>query len=234
MLEPSFTVHIDKKLVDPFFCSNTCWQHSNWEVLDSVLAGSAPIKPEAFASSNYISEHPDCLIHSFHYEMKAVSFHSFPFTLHKKRTFIGTHPSCPWEISSTSNIQSFEGKNNGAVSGCMQEEETMCLTRLHKFCHLNASFVSSNCRRSDNNRKTECNPIKDTVVKLNRYTTYRDLFNTPPSRLSYGATKKKNQIRSIWFQRSNNTVNLNSNKYTQWKHFVIISFARKRWYKTAE
>lgn len=70
----------------------------------------APIKPEAFPSSNYISEHPDCLIHSFHYEMKAVSFHSFPFTLHKKRTFIGTHPSCPWEISSTSNIQSFEEK----------------------------------------------------------------------------------------------------------------------------
>lgn len=55
----------------------------------------APNKPEAFTSSNYISEHPDCLIHSFHYEMKAVSLHSFSFTLHKKRTFIGTHPSCP-------------------------------------------------------------------------------------------------------------------------------------------
>lgn len=132
----------------------------------------APIKPEAFASSNYISEHPDCLIHSFHYEMKAVSFHSFPFTLHKKRTFIGTHPSCPWEISSTSNIQSFEEKNNGAVSGCMQEEVSMCLTRLHKFCHLNAVFVSSNYRRFDDNRKTKCIPIKETAVKINRYTTY--------------------------------------------------------------
>lgn len=143
--------------------SNRCW-HSNTEATGRCwilfLQVRAPIKPEAFASSNYISEHPDCLIHSFHYEMKAVSFHSFLFTLHKKRTFIGTHPSCPWEISSTSNIQSFEGKNNGAVSGCMQEEETMSLTRLHKFCHLNAAFVSSNCRRSNNNRKTECIPIK--------------------------------------------------------------------------
>lgn len=70
----------------------------------------AHIKPEAFTSSNYISEHPDCLIHSFHYEMKAVSLFSFPFTLHKKRTFIGTLSSCPWEISSTSNISSFEEK----------------------------------------------------------------------------------------------------------------------------
>lgn len=86
----------------------------------------APNKPEAFTSSNYISEHPDCLIHSFHYEMKAVSLHSFSFTLHKKRTFIGTHPSCPSEISSTSNIQSFERKTMVQFQGVC-EEEKRCL-----------------------------------------------------------------------------------------------------------
>lgn len=72
--------------------------------------------PEAFTCSNYISEHLDCLIHSFQHEMKAVTLVSFPFTLHKKRTFIGAFPSCPWGISSTSNMSCSEGKTS-AVSG---------------------------------------------------------------------------------------------------------------------
>ena len=41
------------------------------------------IKLEAFTSSNYISEHSDCLIHSFHYKMKAV----FSFHLAQKKDF---------------------------------------------------------------------------------------------------------------------------------------------------
>lgn len=67
-------------------------------------------KSEAFTLSNYISEHHDCLIHSFHYEMKAANPFSFAFTLHKKRTFVGALPSSPWEISSTLNISSLREK----------------------------------------------------------------------------------------------------------------------------
>lgn len=115
----------------------------HWEVLDPVLVVFRfHNKPWAFTSSNYISEHLDCLFHSIHFEMKALSLFSFPFTWYKKRTFKGALPCCPWEISSTSNISSFEKKQWCGFRVYRGNRNSLCQTCSNKFCHWNAALIS--------------------------------------------------------------------------------------------
>lgn len=89
--------------------ANRCW-HGTGKRRSCPCRFCLTISPWLLLPVITFSEHLDCLFLSIHFEMKALSLFSFPFTRYKKRTFKGPFPCCPWEISSTSNISSFEEK----------------------------------------------------------------------------------------------------------------------------
>lgn len=69
------------------------------------------LSPVAFASSNNISEHRNCLSHSIHFEVNALKSIFFSFYIIQKRgTFKGASACCPWEISSAAKISTFSRK----------------------------------------------------------------------------------------------------------------------------
>lgn len=110
-----------------------------WILFLQVLAH---IKPSAFTSSNYISEHLDCLFHSIHFHMKALSLFSFTFTWYKDDFW-----RCP-SLLPLRNLKYFKHfkllrRNNSVVSGCvLGTKNSPCQTCSHKFCHRNAAFIS--------------------------------------------------------------------------------------------
>ena len=89
----------------------------------------------AFTSSNYISEHLDCLFHSIHFEMKALSLVSFPFHMVQKRGLFKV--PFPVALEKSQVLQTFQAlrRNNSAGSGCTEGKEILCRTCSNKFCH---------------------------------------------------------------------------------------------------
>lgn len=103
------------------------WWHSTGSCTIVFLQVLAHIKPSAFTSSNYISEHLDCLFHSIHFEMKALSLSFFSFHM------VLLKVPFPVALEKSQVLQTFKPlrRNNSAVSGCTVRTEILCVRLVH-------------------------------------------------------------------------------------------------------